>query len=240
MTSLSERAISELIEEAKNGSDGAFEEVLRRNSALIWSIVRRFFGRGTDAEDLYQIGCIGLVKAVRGYDADFGTVFSTYAVPKISGEIRRFLRDDGMIKVSRTTRENAAKIALARKRLSDMMMRSPHLSEISEETGLSVEEIAVCESAAAPPESLQRDITGEGMTIEDTLSAQDRTGDELIERIDVGTALEKLPDREKNVIYLRFFKGMTQDMTAKKLNISQVQVSRIEKKALLLIREKIG
>ena len=140
---------AELLEAAAQGDEQACEQMLRENSGLIWSIVRRYYGRGVEPDDLYQLGCLGFIKAVKGFDFAFGTQFSTYAVPKIAGEIRRFLRDDGAIKVSRSLREQAAMVFTARERLKNALGREPALSELSEETGLSAEEIAQCELAAA-------------------------------------------------------------------------------------------
>ena len=156
---------AELLEAAAQGDEQACEQMLRENSGLIWSIVRRYYGRGVEPDDLYQLGCLGFIKAVKGFNFAFGTQFSTYAVPKIAGEIRRFLRDDGAIKVSRSLREQAAMVFTARERLKNALGREPALSELSEETGLSAEEIAQCELAVAAPDSLQRE-TGDGLTLE--------------------------------------------------------------------------
>ena len=142
-------AAPELLKAAAQGDEQACEQMLRENSGLIWSIVRRYYGRGVEPDDLYQLGCLGFIKAIKGFDFAFGTQFSTYAVPKIAGEIRRFLRDDGAIKVSRSMREQAATIFAAREKLKNTLGREPALSELSEETGLSAEEIAQCELAAA-------------------------------------------------------------------------------------------
>ena len=143
-----------LLEAAQSGDEEAGERVLRENTGLIWSVVRRYNGRGVETEDLYQLGCIGFLKAVKGFDLTYGTQFSTYAVPKIAGEIRRFLRDDGAIKVSRTLRERSQSIYSAREKLRVQLGREPVLSELAEETGLSVEEIADADLASAAPESL--------------------------------------------------------------------------------------
>ena len=156
---------AELLEAAAQGDEQACEQMLRDNSGLIWSIVRRYYGRGVEPDDLYQLGCLGFIKAVKGFDITFGTQFSTYAVPKIAGEIRRFLRDDGAIKVSRSVREQAAVIFAARERLKNVLGREPALSELAEETGLPAEEIAQCELAVMEPDSLQREM-GDGLTLE--------------------------------------------------------------------------
>ncbi len=225
---------AELLEAAVQGDEQACEQMLRDNSGLIWSIVRRYYGRGVEPDDLYQLGCLGFIKAVKGFDLTFGTQFSTYAVPKIAGEIRRFLRDDGAIKVSRGIREQAATIFAAREKLKNTLGREPVLSELSEETGLRPEEIAQCELAVAEPESLQRE-TGDGLTLEGMLGSESPE-ESLVEKIALREAIEVLPERERMTILLRFFKGLTQEQTARLLGVSQVQVSRLEQRALEKLR----
>lgn len=225
---------TELLEAAVQGDEQACEQMLRDNSGLIWSIVRRYYGRGVEPDDLYQLGCLGFIKAVKGFDLTFGTQFSTYAVPKIAGEIRRFLRDDGAIKVSRGIREQAATIFAAREKLKNTLGREPVLSELSEETGLRPEEIAQCELAVAEPESLQRE-TGDGLTLEGMLGSESPE-ESLVEKIALREAIEALPERERMTILLRFFKGLTQEQTARLLGVSQVQVSRLERRALEKLR----
>lgn len=225
---------AELLEAAVQGDEQACEQMLRDNSGLIWSIVRRYYGRGVEPDDLYQLGCLGFIKAVKGFDLTFGTQFSTYAVPKIAGEIRRFLRDDGAIKVSRGIREQAATIFAAREKLKNTLGREPVLSELSEETGLRPEEIAQCELAVAEPESLQRE-TVDGLTLEGMLGSESPE-ESLVEKIALREAIEALPERERMTILLRFFKGLTQEQTARLLGVSQVQVSRLERRALEKLR----
>lgn len=225
---------AELLEAAVQGDEQACEQMLRDNSGLIWSIVRRYYGRGVEPDDLYQLGCLGFIKAVKGFDLTFGTQFSTYAVPKIAGEIRRFLRDDGAIKVSRGIREQAATIFAAREKLKNTLGREPVLSELSEETGLRPEEIAQCELAVAEPESLQRE-TGDGLTLEGMLGSESPE-ESLVEKIALREAIEVLPERERMTILLHFFKGLTQEQTARLLGVSQVQVSRLERRALEKLR----
>ena len=220
---------TELLEAAVQGDEQACEQMLRDNSGLIWSIVRRYYGRGVEPDDLYQLGCLGFIKAVKGFDLTFGTQFSTYAVPKIAGEIRRFLRDDGAIKVSRGIREQAATIFAAREKLKNTLGREPVLSELSEETGLRPEEIAQCELAV-----LQRE-TGDGLTLEGMLGSESPE-ESLVEKIALREAIEVLPERERMTILLRFFKGLTQEQTARLLGVSQVQVSRLERRALEKLR----
>ena len=227
-----------LLTRAKTGDREAGETLIRENSGLIWSIARRYFGRGTDPDDLYQLGCLGFLKAVEGFDPAFGTQFSTYAVPKIAGEIRRFLRDDGAVKVSRTLKEQAAAVKQARARLLQTLNREPGLEELSRETGISPEEIAVAETATAGPESIQKESGEEGFTLENVLT-DTAAEEQLLERIALNQAISKLPEREALVIRLRYFHGLTQDRVAKILGVSQVQVSRIEKKTLGHLRAMI-
>ena len=223
---------------ARNGDNLACEQVLQENVGLIWSIVRRYYGRGVDPEDLYQLACLGFVKAVRGFDPGFGTQFSTYAVPKIAGEIRRFLRDDGAVKVSRGIKERAGQIRTARTRLQSELNREPTLSELSEEIGLAVEEIAAAETAMEPVASLQAE-TGEGLTLESMLSTGSME-EKVVEHLVLRQAIGQLPDPERQVILLRFFKGMTQSSAARIVGVSQVQVSRMEKRAIAKLRELIA
>ena len=224
-----------LLDRAQNGDNKACEQVLLENSGLIWSIVRRYYGCGVETDDLYQLGCIGFIKAVKGFDLTYGTQFSTYAVPKIAGEIRRFLRDNGAIKVGRSIREKGQALAAARERLRHRLGRDPRLSELAEETGLTVEEIASIELAVVPPESLQQE-TVEGMTLESVLGTEEpETG--MVERIALREAIDQLPEQERKAILLRFFKGLTQEQTARLLHVSQVQVSRMERRSLKRLRE---
>ena len=228
----------DLLALAKQGNEEATARVLEENSGLIWAVVRRYFGKGVEPDDLYQLGCLGFLKAVRGFDTEYGTQFSTYAVPKIAGEIRRYLRDNGLIKVGRNLREQSISVYTARERLRAQLGREPVLSEISEATGLSQEEIAVAELAAAPPDSLQQE-NADGLTLESTLASPTTEGD-LLERIALRAAIDQLPEREKKTILLRFYKGLTQQQCAKILAVSQVQVSRLEKRAIEKLREQMG
>lgn len=227
--------LEELIALAQKGDKEASETLVKENSGLIWSVARRFLGRGTEGDDLYQLGCLGFLKAVDGFDLEYGTQFSTYAVPKISGEIRRFLRDDGAVKVSRTIKEQAASIKIARSNLTNVLGRDPTVTEISEQTGLSPEEIALAETATAATESIQRETGEDGFSLEDVLT-DTQTEDSLVEKISLRQAISNLPEREKMVIGLRYFHGLTQERVARILEVSQVQVSRIEKKALANLR----
>lgn len=228
--------LEELISRSQSGDREATELLIEENSGLIWAVVRRYLGRGTEADDLYQLGCLGFLKAVEGFDQQFGTQFSTYAVPKISGEIRRFLRDDGAVKVSRTLKEQASTIRSTRSRLLTALGREPTIVELSRQTGLSPEEIALAETATAATESIQRETGEEGFSLQDILTDTE-SEEKMVERIALRQAVSALPQRERTVIQLRYFHGLTQQRTAKIMDISQVQVSRIEKKAIALLKE---
>ena len=228
-----------LLEAARSGDNDACEKLMEENAGLIWSVVRRYYGRGTDPEDLYQLGCLGFLKAVRGFDPAFGCQFSTYAVPKIAGEIRRFLRDDGAVKVSRSVKERALTIRQARDRLSHTLGREPTLSELSQETGLESEEIAAAEEASLPVASLQMEAGEEGFTLESMVGTEGME-EGVVERLALRGAIDSLPERERQVIFLRYYKNLTQDRAARVLGVSQVQVSRIERKAVEHLRERLG
>ena len=226
----------ELLEAARQGDNRACEQVLAENNGLIWSVVRRYYGRGVEPDDLYQLGCLGFLKAVRGFDPAFGTQFSTYAVPKIAGEIRRFLRDDGAVKVSRGLKERGVSVRGARARLWGELGREPLLSELAEATGLTPEEIAAAETAAEPVLSLQAETGEGGLTLEGMLSGGGME-EGLVERLALRSALEQLPERERQVILLRYYRGLTQARSAKVLGVSQVQVSRLERRAVDRLRQ---
>ena len=228
-------AALELLRAAQEGDRDACEQAVIENNGLIWSVVRRYYGRGVEPDDLYQLGCLGFLKAVQGFDFGYGTCFSTYAVPKIAGEIRRFLRDDGTVKVSRSIREQAQSLYSARERLRQELGREPVLSELSEATGMSVEEIARTEIATDAPESLQRE-TADGLTLEGMLGTE-APEEALVERIALRQAIEGLPEKERMTILLRYFKGLTQQQTARILGVSQVQISRLERRGLQRLRE---
>ncbi len=231
--------IKELIARAQKGDKEASEQLITENAGLIWSVARRFLGRGTESDDLYQLGCLGFIKAVEGFDLEFGTQFSTYAVPKIAGEIRRFLRDDGAIKVSRSIKEQAITIRTMRNHLTTALGREPTISEIATQTGFTPEEIALAENATSCTESINKQTGEDGFSLENILT--DTESEEiLVEKISLRQAIEKLPEREKTVIKLRYFHGLTQDRASKVLGVSQVQISRIEKKALEMLRTQMG
>ena len=235
------RMISEqrdLLAAARAGDRSACQEIVRTNDRLIWSIVQRYTGRGVEPDDLYQLGCIGFLKAVQGFDPDYGTRFSTYAVPKIAGEIRRFLRDDGMLKVSRGVKEQAAKIHQARLALEQRLGREPSVSELAEATGLSGEEIAFAQLATGPAESIHSPCGEDGFNLELVLGdfeAEER----MLERVSLRALVEQLPERERKVIALRYYHGLTQQSCARVLGVSQVQVSRLERRAVDALRLKM-
>ncbi len=225
-----------LIRRSQAGERAAGEQLLEENTGLIWSVARRYFGRGVEPDDLYQLGCLGFIKAVAGFDPAFGTQFSTYAVPKIAGEIRRFIRDDGTVKVSRSLKERAVSIKQERQRMVAALNREPTLSELSQATGFTPEEIAEAETATSATESIQRQSGEEGFTLENMLSDTEME-ESMVEKIALRQAIDRLPQRDGLVIRLRYFHGLTQDRVAKILGVSQVQVSRLEKKALATLRK---
>ncbi|MBQ4369762.1 MAG: sigma-70 family RNA polymerase sigma factor [Oscillospiraceae bacterium] len=232
------RADVEQVMQAQSGSVEAMEKLVTENSGLIWSVARRFFGRGIDGDDLYQLGCLGFIKAVRAFDPQYGTQFSTYAVPKISGEIRRFLRDDGTVKVSRGLKEQARAVKNARDALEQRLGREPQLSELCEATGLTREEIACAVSASNAAESLQQENGEGGLTLEAMLGdySQEET---LVEHVALREAIRALPGNERMAILLRYYRGLTQQATAKILGVSQVQISRLERRAIEKLKKEM-
>jgi len=228
--------VEELICRCQNGDEKASELLIEENAGLIWSVARRYMGRGVELDDLYQLGCLGFLKAVYGFDTNYGTQFSTYAVPKISGEIRRYLRDDGAVKVSRGIKEHANMIKAAQSQLMQTLGYEPTLQQIAEHTGLTPEQIAVAESATATVESIQQESGEGGFSLENLLS-DSQSEESLVESISLRQAIDRLPQREASVIRLRYFHSLTQQRVAKVLDVSQVQVSRIEKKALQTLKE---
>lgn len=225
-----------LLQAAQAGDQAAAQRLVEANQGLVWSVVRRYLPSGQDREDLYQLGCLGLLKAIQGFDLAFGTQFSTYAVPKIAGEIRRFLRDDGLVKVSRGQKEQAQAICRARDRLTAQLGREPTLSELARDTGLTPEDIAAADLATASVASLQAESGESGLALEGMVASPE---EDLVERVALRTAIGRLPERQRMLILLRYYRGLTQDRTAKILGVSQVQVSRLEKKALQFLRQEL-
>lgn len=234
--------IREEIKMAQQGDNGAREKLVTENSGLIWSVVKRFYGRGYDPEDLFQIGVIGLLKSIDKFDFQYDVKFSTYAVPMILGEIRRFLRDDGMIKVSRPLRETAVKAYSVRERLTKEKNREITLLELAEAMDMKIEELVPALEAGREVESLSAVVyakEGEkGLSLEECIPDEHKE-EHIVERILLQEALAKLPSRERRVILLRYFEDKTQMDIAKIMGISQVQVSRIEKKVLQSLRRNM-
>ena len=226
-----------LLRRASDGDRTAENALVEENSGLIHTIARRYYGRGLEPEDLYQLACVGFIKAVRGFDPALGNEFSTYAVPKIAGEIRRFLRDDGAVKVSRAVKERAMRVRRIQSELESRLGRSPGVSELAAAAGLTPEEVAACEQAEVSVDSLERELSGGGRL-------GDLIGDEGMEErtclyLSLEEALETLPERERQVIALRYARDMTQQQVSRIIGVSQVQVSRIEKHAIAMLRQKM-
>lgn len=224
---------------AQSGDRQAMDALLRENTPLVWSVARRFFGRGCEPEDLFQLGSIGLMKAVRDFDLTQDVAFSTYAVPKIAGEMRRFLRDDGPVKVSRVLKERATLLRQAQSRLESRTGASPRLSDLCRETGLSADEVLEALNAPRDTDSLDALLPGQERTLGETLPGPD--GQEgLAERLALRQAVEGLEPRLRQVILLRYMRDLTQQRTAVLLGLTQVQVSRLEKKARALLRAALS
>ena len=232
----------ELIKLAKEGNEEATNTLVKAHSGLIHSSVRRFLGRGYEAEDLFQIGAIGLIKAIRRFDLDYEVQFSTYAVPMIMGEIKRYIRDDGIIKVSRSVKELSYKVASAREALIRESGEEPTISQIAERLGEKAEDVAIAIEAMQKPDSLYAKIDdgkGEGQALIDRIESPRNYENESIDKILISSMLKDFPIREQKIIILRYFRQKTQGEIAKMIGISQVQVSRIEKKVLTKMREKL-
>ncbi len=230
-----------LIAKAQNGDRAAMEQLISQNMGLVKNIARRFTGRNTEYEDLVQIGTIGMLKAAKSFDISFGTVFSTYAVPLIIGEIRRFLRDDGMIKVSRDVRKKGTAIMKAKEEFIRAHQREPKISELSELCGMSSEDIVYALDAVCPVYSLQETIGGEedGTTLESLTPASENEIENMTDKLALSEAISKLDERSRQIVILRFYKDMSQQQTAEILGITQVKVSREEKKIFEFLRQEL-
>ncbi|PJJ28665.1 RNA polymerase sporulation-specific sigma factor [[Clostridium] celerecrescens 18A] len=231
-----------LIEMAHEGDKAARDQLVTDNFGLVWSIVRRFTGRGYEPEDLFQIGSIGLMKAIDKFDLSYEVKFSTYAVPMITGEIKRFLRDDGMIKVSRSIKEMGLKVKNVREELVYRFGREPTLEEIAGEIGASKEEVAASIEAGAEVESLYRSVNKNdenSILLIDKIEEESSAQEELLNRMVLRELLTALSDKDREIIIRRYYYNETQSQIAAKLGISQVQVSRLEKKILKQMREKL-
>lgn len=232
----------ELIKLAKEGNQDAKDRVVTENLGLVWAVARRFLGRGHELEDLYQIGCIGLMKCIDKFDLSFDVKFSTYAVPMISGEIKRFLRDDGMIKVSRTLKETAYKVKKAREEIMNRTGIEPKLEELSEALDIDMEEIVASLEANVEVESIHKTIyqnDGNAIYLLDKIADVEGENDEVLNHLVVEELMGQLEDTEEKIIRLRYFENKTQTEIAKEIGISQVQVSRMEKKILLKMRQRM-
>ncbi|MDO5338428.1 MAG: SigF/SigG family RNA polymerase sporulation sigma factor [Eubacteriales bacterium] len=229
-----------LLGRAHQGDKEARDTLFEENVGLIWSVVKRFTGRGADMEDLFQVGSIGLLKAVDNFDFSYDVKFSTYAVPMITGEVKRFLRDDGMLKVSRGLKETAVKAFLMKDMLEKQLGREVGLAEVADAIQLPVEELVLAMEAGAEVESLYKTVyqgDGSEISLMDRIPEKKNPQERLLNRIFLEEALSRLKGRERKLIYLRYFQELTQTEVARELGISQVQVSRIEKKVLESIRE---
>lgn len=236
------KMVKELLELAHSGDKAARDTMVQENLGLVWSIVRRFTNRGYELDDLFQVGSIGLMKAIDKFDTSFEVRFSTYAVPMITGEIKRFLRDDGLIKVSRNLKENGARIKQARERLQAKFGRDVTLQELSEETGMERTEIVMALEANGEVESIYKTYSpenGKESCLADRLPQERDNHEILINHMLLEQLLEELSEEERQLIKMRYFEECTQMQVAQAMGISQVQVSRMEKKILLSMRKKI-
>lgn len=232
--------ISALLLQAREGNREAREKLICENAGLVYSIVKRFLGRGQEMEDLVQIGNIGLIKAIDKFDLSFGVQFSTYAVPMILGEIKRFLRDDGMLKVSRTTKENARKIYRLKEEIENQEGREPSLTELADRLEMNYEDVAVAVSACAEVESLYQTVysgsDGSDICLMDRVEQAGQFDEEILSKMALSKVMESLTERERTIIIRRYYEEKTQTEIAKELGVSQVQVSRLEKKILCNMR----
>ena len=229
-----------LIRLAHEGDQKARDQLVMDNVGLVWSIVRRFAGRGHELEDLYQIGCIGLIKAIDKFNLEFDVKFSTYAVPMITGEIKRFLRDDGMIKVSRSLKELGMRVSSTREQMVWELGLEPGLEELAARVGVSCEEVAASMEAATEVESIYKTVgSGEdqNLCLLDKLPDEREMQEELLNSMVLGQLLKQLNEKDREIIIKRYFDNQTQSQIAAELNISQVQVSRLEKRILRQMRE---
>lgn len=231
-----------LIRRAHQGDKVSRDRLLMENTGLIWSIVRRFLNRGHEGEDLFQIGCIGMLKAIDRFDTSFNVAFSTYAVPMIAGEIRRFLRDDGIIKVSRTIKENQLKILCETEKYRNEKHKEPTIEELAGLCDLSREEIVTAMEAAREVDSIDRELdsdSGKCQTIIEKIEDTNNTENIVLNRVLIRQMLDSLNEQERKIIILRYFQNKTQTETAKVVGMSQVQVSRAEKKILNYLKKQI-
>ena len=239
---LSSKEKEELLVKAKQGDKRAREQLISGNLKLVLSVIKRFSGRGENPDDLFQVGCIGLIKAIDNFDMSHNVKFSTYAVPMIIGELRRYLRDNNPIRVSRSVRDLAYKALTAKEALSVKLSREPKIEEIAKEIGSTREEVALALDAIADPVSLYEPVyseNGDSVYVMDKVCDTANTDENWLERIAITEAIEKLTPREKRIIMMRFFQGRTQMEVAEEISISQAQVSRLEKGALERIKKEL-
>ncbi|SDW55819.1 RNA polymerase, sigma subunit, RpoX/SigF [Marininema mesophilum] len=237
---LSDTEVKKLIRQSQEGDAASRDRLVSHNIRLVWSVVQRFLNRGYEAEDLFQIGCIGLLKAVDKFDLSYDVKFSTYAVPMIIGEIQRFLRDDGMVKVSRSLKELSNRVRKAKDDLTKRLGRSPTVHELAETMGVTAEEIVFAQEANRAPTSIHETVyenDGDPITLMDQIADESQTA--WFDKLALKEAINRLNERERLIVYLRFFKDQTQSEVAERLGISQVQVSRLEKKIIRRIRDEI-
>lgn len=238
---LKDHEVKDLIRRSQSGDHEARDAIVQGNLRLVWSVVQRFLNRGYEPDDLYQIGCIGLLKSVDKFDLSFDVKFSTYAVPMIIGEIQRFLRDDGTVKVSRSIKETGNKIRRAKEELSKVYGRVPTVNEIADYLSITVEEVVFAQEASKQPASIHETVyenDGDPITLLDQIA--DNSESKWFEKIALKDAIEELEEREKLIVFLRYFKDQTQSEVAERLGISQVQVSRLEKKILQQIKIRMN
>lgn len=237
---LSDKEVKQLLAQSQAGDTTARDTLVNSNIRLVWSVVQRFLNRGYEADDLFQIGCIGLLKAIDKFDLTFDVKFSTYAVPMIIGEIQRFLRDDGTVKVSRSLKEIAHKVRRVKDELSKELGRLPTVKEVAEALEITPEEVIYAQEANRAPSSIHETVfenDGDPITLMDQIA--DKEEDKWFDKIALKEAIGKLTEREQLIVYLRYYKDQTQSEVAERLGISQVQVSRLEKKILKVMKEQI-
>ncbi len=237
---LKDEEIKLLIKQSQEGDQSARDTIVEKNMRLVWSVVQRFLNRGYEADDLFQIGSIGLLKSVDKFDLSYDVRFSTYAVPMIIGEIQRFIRDDGTVKVSRSLKETGNKVRKAKDELSKSLGRTPTISEVAEHLDIAVEDVIMAQDAVRAPQSIHETVyenDGDPITLLDQIS--DHSENKWFDKIALKDIMDKLDERERLIVYLRYFKDQTQSEVADRLAISQVQVSRLEKKILLFMKSQM-
>jgi RNA polymerase sporulation-specific sigma factor len=240
-TYLKDHEVKELIKRSQTGEQAARDLIIQKNMRLVWSVVQRFLNRGYEPDDLFQIGCIGLLKSVDKFDLTFDVKFSTYAVPMIIGEIQRFIRDDGTVKVSRSLKETGNKIRKAKDELSKILGRVPTIHEIAEKLEITPEDVVLAQEASRAPSSIHETVyenDGDPITLLDQIADETETG--WFDKIALKEAIRDLDERERLIVFLRYYKDQTQSEVASRLGISQVQVSRLEKKILQQMKDRMG